>query len=120
MALAADWELRLNLSPSPKKKLGRQMSRNAPCRLHLLAPLEPFEKLDNQLVNVRVGGNCVEVICIDVTIANQEIKMLRQSRSRRAKHETATHDSAIGEHGTFLTTQFCLAFTSLAIPKKEN
>jgi two-component system, OmpR family, response regulator CpxR len=32
----------------------------------------------------------------------------------------ASHGSAIGEHGTFLAPQFCLAFTSLTIPKKRK
>src|SRR5277367_4583111 len=35
-------------------------------------------------------------------------------------HEFAIHRSAIGERATFATEHFYLAFTSLAIPKKET
>jgi hypothetical protein len=77
-----------------------------------------FQRQDNQLVNVRIGGNCAAILFVEVTLVICECKTLRPSRSRQALHENASHGSAIGEHGTFLAAQFCLAFTSLKIPEK--
>jgi hypothetical protein len=77
-----------------------------------------FQRQDNQLVNVRAGGNCASILFIDLRLVICEFKTLRQSRSRQALHENASHGSAIGEHGTFPATRFCLAFTSLTIPEK--
>jgi hypothetical protein len=105
-------------SKRPRRtKFCRNIS-NAPCQRHSRALLKTFQRQDNHLVNVRIGGNCAAILFVEVTLAICEFKTLRQSRSRQALHENASHGSAIGEHGTFLATRFCLGFTSLTIPEK--
>jgi hypothetical protein len=74
-------------------------------------------KPDNQVVNVRTGGNYVDVFRVAAE-RNIQPATLSGSRGFAGMRDNAIHFRAIGKRATFPSLQFCLGFQSLMKPKE--